>query len=52
MLNLDIDLSKIKLQDEEVESVEYLSIEEINHIINEGNFLESHAYLFNHYINN
>lgn len=52
LINLDIDLSKIKLQDEEVESVKYLSIEEINNIINEGTFLESHAYIFKHYINN
>ena len=34
LLNIDIDLSKIKLQDEEVESVKYLSVEEINNIIN------------------
>ncbi len=52
LLNIDIDLSKIKLQDEEVESVKYLSVEEINNIINKGNFLESHAYIFKHYINN
>lgn len=52
LLNIDIDLSKIKLQDTEVESVKYLSVEEINNIINKGNFLESHAYIFKHYINN
>ena len=52
LLNIDIDLSKIKLQDAEVESVKYLSVEEINNIINKGNFLESHAYIFKHYINN
>lgn len=52
LLNIDINLSKIKLQDEEVESVQYLSVEEINNIINKGNFLESHAYIFKHYINN
>ena len=52
LLNIDINLSKIKLQDEEVESVQYLSVEEINNIINKGNFLELHAYIFKHYINN
>lgn len=51
LLNIDIDLSNIKLQDEEVDEVKYLSIEEINDIINSGNFLESHAYIFNNYIN-
>ena len=39
-----------KLQESEVESVLYLNKEEIEKIINEGNFLESHAYIFKNYI--
>ena len=50
LLNLDIPISKIALQTEEVEKVEYLSASEITNIIDSGNFLESHAYIFNNYI--
>ena len=51
LLEVDnLDINNIKLQKEEVESISFLSKEEINSIISEGNFLESHAYIFNNYI--
>ncbi len=50
LLKMDIDLTKIKLQKEEVSEVKYLSQEEINNIIKNDNFLKSHAYIFKHYI--
>ncbi len=46
----NLNLEQIKLQESEVESVLYLNKEEIEKIINEGNFLESHAYIFKNYI--
>ncbi len=52
---LDVDnlsLDSIKLQESEVESICYLTKEEIEKIIKEGNFLESHAYIFKNYIIN
>ena len=52
---LDVDnlsLDNIKLQESEVESICYLTKEEIEKIIKEGNFLESHAYIFKNYIIN
>lgn len=52
MLNMDIDLSNIILQEDEVTEAKYFSVKEINNLINTGEFLESHAYIFNHYINN
>ena len=48
--NIDIDISKLKLQTEEVEKVVWLSKEEISELIDNGSFLESHAYIFNNYI--
>lgn len=47
----EIDLSKIKLQKEEVEEVKFLTSKEIKKIIDNGEFLESHAYIFENYIN-
>lgn len=47
----DLDLAKIKLQKEEVEEVKFLTSKEIENIIENGNFLESHAYIFENYIN-
>ena len=44
------EIKNMKLQDEEVEEVKYLSVEEIINIIKDGNFLESHAYIFEKYI--
>ena len=48
--SLNIDIKNIKLQDDEVEKVAYLTKEEINEIINDGGFLESHAYIFKEFI--
>jgi len=46
----DNELKNIVLQKEEVESVFLYSQEEIIKIIEQGNFLESHAYIFQRYI--
>ena len=48
----DININDIKLQVEEVESVLLLTTEQINKIIIDGKFLESHAYIFQKYIVN
>lgn len=48
--NVDIDIAKLKLQTEEVESISWLAKEEILELINNGSFLESHAYIFKNYI--
>lgn len=50
LLNKDIDISKLVLQDEEVMSVEWLSDTEIEELINDNKFLESHGYIFDNYI--
>ena len=50
LINLDIPLNKIILQSEEVEKVEYLTTTEIEKIIDNSNFFESHDYIFNNYI--
>lgn len=48
---LEIDnINNIKLQHEEVESIEWMNKDEIMKLINDNKFLESHAYIFNHYI--
>ena len=46
----NLDLDNIKLQESEVESINFLSKKEIEKIITDGNFLESHAYIFKNYI--
>ena len=46
----NIDLDSIKLQKDEVEFVTLLTKEKINKIIDEGNFLETHGYIFKNYI--
>ena len=51
-MNLDkIDIKNIILQDSEVESVKLMTKEEIVKNIDDGNFLESHGYIFKHFIN-
>jgi len=50
LLEKNIDFNTLKLQVEEVESVEWMSKEEILLLIDEGKFLESHGYLFRKYI--
>ena len=46
----NIDLSNLILQKEEVESVLWLSREEIINLIRSGAFLTSHGYIFKNYI--
>ena len=46
----NIDLSNLILQKEEVESVFWLSKEEIINLIQSGKFLTSHGYIFKNYI--
>lgn len=48
--DVDIDIKDLKLQEEEVESVKWMKTTEVEKIINENSFLESHAYIFNNYI--
>ena len=43
-------VKNIKLQKEEVEEVNFYDIKEIEKIIEKGDFLESHAYIFENYI--
>ena len=42
--------SEIKLQDIEVASVQFLTEKQIQKLIKEGKFLESHAYIYKNYI--
>ncbi|MBR4178742.1 MAG: NUDIX domain-containing protein [Bacilli bacterium] len=46
-LKKDIDVSKIKIQESEVEFVKYMSVEEIKDIIAKGQMNKGHAMLFN-----
>lgn len=50
LLEKDIYIEKLKLQEEEVESVSWLTEEEILSLIKENRFLKSHGYLFENYI--
>lgn len=43
----DVDVSDLKLQKEEVDYVKYMSVEEIQDLIQSGQMLKSHAILFN-----
>ena len=43
----DVDVSNLKLQKEEVDYVKYMSVEEIQDLIQSGQMLKSHAILFN-----
>lgn len=43
----DIDVSNLKLQKEEVDYVKYMSVEEIQDLIQSGQMLKSHAIQFN-----
>ena len=47
----NIDIDNINLQDEEVESVKYMSIDEINNLIENNQMLKSHSILFNELMN-
>ena len=48
--NINVDITKIKLQKEEVESVSWLTNEEILELIDNSSFLESHGYIFKNYV--
>lgn len=52
LLEKDLDLDALKLQTEEVDSVEWMTKEEILSLINDDKFLGSHGYLFKKYFNN
>ena len=45
-LKKNINISDIKVQKEEVEYVEYMSVDKINKLIDKGEMLESHGILF------
>ena len=52
LLEIDqLNISEIKLQKEEVAEVKFLTCKEIKDIISHGDFLESHAYIFENFIN-
>jgi len=51
LLEKNLDSNTLKLQVEEVDSVEWMTKEEILFLINEGDFLGSHGYLFGKYFN-
>ena len=48
----DIDINDLTLQKEEVEYVKWMSLEEINNLIDNNLFIESHSIFFNKIINN
>lgn len=52
LINKDIDINTLKLQTEEVESVMWMSNNEIISLIKEDKFLCSHGYLFEKYFIN
>ncbi len=47
----NLNINNIKLQQEEVESIKWMNKDEIKKLITDNKFLESHAYIFNNYIN-
>lgn len=49
-VSLDIPVEDFKLQEEEVDSVFWMRIEEIEKLIEDNKFLESHAYLCKKYL--
>lgn len=51
-LKKDIRLEDIVLQDEEVESISYMSVDEVKEIIQKNLMLESHAKVFDYILNN
>ena len=46
----DLDISSIKIQQEEVSKIAWYDKSKINELIKNGNFLETHAYIFQNYI--
>jgi len=51
-LKKNIDINNIKVQKEEVDHVKYMSVEEINQLIEEKQILESHGIMFQKLMNN
>lgn len=49
--NYNLDTTEIKLQEEEVEEVKYISKNEILKLIDDGKFTETHGYIFKKYFN-
>lgn len=45
-LRKDIDTATIQIQEDEVESVRYMTVQEIKNIIEQDNFTKSHAIIF------
>lgn len=45
-LKKDVDVNKLHTQEEEVESVKFMNIDEINNLIENGLMVESHAKIF------
>lgn len=43
----DVNINEVHVQEEEVDSISYMSIDEIKALINNKKMLESHAILFN-----
>ena len=52
LLEKDVDINSLVLQKEEVDSVYWMTKEEIISLIKEGNFIDSHGYLFEKYFKN
>ena len=50
-LNKDIDINDIHVQEEEVQSVQYMSIDEINKLIENNQMRKSHEILFKELLN-
>lgn len=48
----DIDISKLNLQKEEVESIEWITKEKINNLIKDNKFKKTHGLIFEKYIKN
>lgn len=46
----DIDISKMTIQKEEVEAIKWASIDEINNLMNNGEFNKGHYMMFKDYL--
>ena len=49
-VKMEVDINDLTLQEEEVSEVKWASIEEIEDIIQNNEFKESHTKMFNHYL--
>ncbi len=50
-LKKNIDLKDVKVQKEEVDYVKYMSVDEINNLIESGEMLKSHGIMFKELLN-